>query len=186
MVVRTRPSGPSIFTHNSTMGCRGIPPMLRVLRCSRGYRSNMLGVQRPYPRMCSQPCHEPAGEHRRKCKSHPAPSDPFETRCNIDAHHQRDAIVCDDNITEVNADAKFDPLVLRHIGILFCHAALDAVGTSHGVDHAGELNESAIPGVLDDTSVMLSDFGIRKASFESFQLRQRAFFGGSELVVPVP
>jgi hypothetical protein len=55
-------------------------------------------------------------------------------------------------------------------------AALDVVGTSHGVDHAGELNESAVPGVLDDTSVMLSDFGIEKRLSESFQLRQRAFF----------
>jgi hypothetical protein len=101
--------------------------------------------------------------------------DPFETHCNIDTI-TKDIIVCDDNITEVNADAKFDPLVLRHIGILFCHAALDVVGTSHGVDHAGELNESAVPGVLDDTSVMLSDFGIEKRLSESFQLRQRAFF----------
>src|ERR1700731_2233577 len=49
-------------------------------------------------------------------------------------------------------------------------------GTSPGVDHAGELNESAVPGVLDDTSVMLSDFGIEKRLSESFQLRQRAFF----------
>jgi hypothetical protein len=101
--------------------------------------------------------------------------DPFETHCNIDTI-TKDIIVCDDNITEVNADAKFDPLVLRHIGISFCHAALDVVGTSHGVDHAGELNESAVPGVLDDTSVMLSDFGIEKRLSESFQSRQRAFF----------
>ena len=101
--------------------------------------------------------------------------DPFETHCNIDPI-TKDIIVCDDNITDVNADAKFDPLVLRHIGILFCHAALDFVGTSHGVDHAGELNESAVPGILDDASVMFSDFGIEKRLSESFQLRQRAFF----------
>ena len=81
--------------------------------------------------------------------------DPFETHCNIDPI-TKDIIVCYDNIPHVNADAKFDPLVLRHIGILFCHAALDFVGTSHGIDHAGELNESAVPGILDDTSVMLS------------------------------
>ena len=37
MVIRARPSGPSRFGHGSTMGCRSIPPMLRVLRCSRGY-----------------------------------------------------------------------------------------------------------------------------------------------------
>ena len=101
--------------------------------------------------------------------------DPFETHCNIDPI-TKDIIVFDDNITDVNADAKFDPLVLRHIDILFRHAALDFVGTSHGVDHAGELNESAVPGILDDASVMLSDFGIEKRLSKSFQLRQRAFF----------
>jgi uncharacterized metal-binding protein len=41
---------------------------------------------------------------------------------------------------------------------LFCHAAL------------------AVPGILDDASVMLSDFGIEKRPSERFQLRQRAFF----------
>ena len=101
--------------------------------------------------------------------------DPFETHCNIDPI-TKDIIICDDNITDMNADAKFDPFVLRHIGILFRHAALDFVGASHGVDHAGELNESAVPGILDDTSVMLSDFGIKKRLSKSFQLRQRAFF----------
>jgi hypothetical protein len=53
---------------------------------------------------------------------------------------------------------------------------LDFVGASHGVDHAGELNESAVPCILDDTSVMLSDFGIEKRLSESSQFRQCAFF----------
>jgi hypothetical protein len=101
--------------------------------------------------------------------------DPFETHCNIDAI-TKDIIVFDDNITDVNADAKFDPLVLRHIGILLCHAALDFVGTAYGVDHAGELNERAVPGILDDPSAMIGDFGIKKRLSKSFQLRQRAFF----------
>ena len=81
-----------------------------------------------------------------------------------------------DNITDVNADAKFDPLVPRHIGILFRHAALDFVGASDGIDHACELDASAVPGVLDDASAMISDFGIKKRLSKSFQLRQRAFF----------
>jgi hypothetical protein len=59
---------------------------------------------------------------------------------------------------------------------LFGNAALDFVGTSHGVDHAGELNENAVPGILDNASVMLGNFGIEKRLSESFQLRQRAFF----------
>ena len=88
----------------------------------------------------------------------------------------KDIVVFNDNITDVNADAKFDPLVLRYIGIVFGHAALDFVGTSDGINHAGKLNESAVAGILDDASVMLSDFGIEKRFSESFQLRQRAFF----------
>src|SRR5216684_6042865 len=101
--------------------------------------------------------------------------DPFETHRNIDPV-TKDIVFFDNNITDVNADAKFDPFVLRHIGILFCHAALDFVGTSYGVDHAGEFNESAVPGILDDASAMISDFGIKKRLSKSFQLRQRAFF----------
>jgi hypothetical protein len=101
--------------------------------------------------------------------------DPFETHCNIDPI-TKDIIVCDDNITDVNADAKFDPLVLRHIGVLFCHTALDFVGASDGIDHAGELDESAVPGVLYDASTMITDFGIKKRLSKSFQLRQRALF----------
>jgi hypothetical protein len=101
--------------------------------------------------------------------------DPFETHRNIHAV-TKDIIVLDDNITDVNADAKFDPLDLRYIDILLGHAALNFVGTSHGIDHAGELGNSAVPGILDDTSVMLSDFGIEKCSSKRFQSRQRAFF----------
>jgi hypothetical protein len=76
----------------------------------------------------------------------------------------------------VNADAKFDPLDLRYIDILFGHAALNFDGTSHGVDQAGELDESAVPGILDEAPAMISDFGIKKRPSKSFQLRQRAFF----------
>jgi len=52
---------------------------------------------------------------------------------------------------------------------------LNFVGTSDGVDHAGELGNSAVPGILDNTSVMLSDFGIENRSSKRFQSRQRAF-----------
>ena len=100
---------------------------------------------------------------------------PFETHCNIDPV-TKDIVVFDNNITDVNADAEFDLLVLRHVDILFGHAALNFVGTLDGVDHAGELGNSAVPGILDNTSVMLSDFGIEKRLSKSFQLRQRAFF----------
>src|SRR6476619_1651606 len=53
---------------------------------------------------------------------------PFETHRNIDPI-TKDIVLFDNNITDVNADAKFDQLILRHTGILFCNAALDFFGT---------------------------------------------------------
>src|SRR5260221_4622429 len=85
--------------------------------------------------------------------------DPFETHRNVDPV-TKDIVLFDNNITDVNADAEFDPLVLRHVDILLGHGALYFGGTSYRVDHAGELGNSAVPGILDDASVMLSDFGI--------------------------
>jgi len=80
------------------------------------------------------------------------------------------------DVTDVNADAKFDPLDLRHVDILFVHAALDFDGAAYGIYNAPELNESAVPGILDDASVMLSDFWIEDRLSDCLQLRQRAFF----------
>jgi hypothetical protein len=37
------------------------------------------------------------------------------------------------------------------------------------IDHSGELNESAVPGILDDASVMIGDFGIENGISKSFQ-----------------
>ena len=103
--------------------------------------------------------------------------DTFETHCNIDTF-TKDIIVFDDDITDVNANAKFDPLALRHIDILLGHGALNFDGAAYGIYDAPELNESAVPGILDDAPVMISDFGIKKRLSKSFQLRQRAFFVG--------
>jgi hypothetical protein len=58
---------------------------------------------------------------------------------------------------------------------MFGHAALNFGGTSYRVDHAGELSNSAVPGILDNTSVMLGDFGIENRSSKRFQSRQRGF-----------
>jgi len=76
----------------------------------------------------------------------------------------------------VNADAKFDPLDLRHIDILFGHAALNFDGATYGIYDAPELDESAVPGILDDAPAMITDLGIKKRLSKSFELGQRAFF----------
>src|SRR5258708_6004781 len=101
--------------------------------------------------------------------------DPFETHRNIDPI-TKDIIVFNDDIADVNADAKFDPFDLQHCDILFGHAALNLDSAAYGIYDAPELNESAVPGVLDDTPAMIGDFGVKKRLSKSLQLRQSAFF----------
>src|SRR5712671_4098758 len=101
--------------------------------------------------------------------------DTFETHGNIDTI-TKDIIVFDDDITDVNANAKFDPFALRHIDILFGHGALNFDCAAYGIYDAPELNESTVSGILDDAPAMITDFGIKNRFSKSFQLRQRAFF----------
>jgi hypothetical protein len=58
---------------------------------------------------------------------------------------------------------------------LFGHAALNFDGAAYGIYDAAELDESSVPGILDDAPAMISDFGIKKRLSKRFQLRQRAF-----------
>ena len=101
--------------------------------------------------------------------------DAFKTRCNIDPI-TKDIVVIDDNIADVNADAKLDPLDLRYIDIVFGHGTLNFDRAAYRIYDAAELDESAVPGILDDAPAMIRDFWIKKRLSKSFQLRQRAFF----------
>ena len=74
-----------------------------------------------------------------------------------------------------NADAKPDPLVLRHIGILFCYSALNFDGASHCIDGTGKFDQHTVASGLDDAAAMLGDCRVDKRFSESLELRQRAF-----------
>ena len=79
------------------------------------------------------------------------------------------------DVADMDADAKFDPLILRHVGILLGHAVLDFHAHAHCIYCAGELDQQAVAGSLDDASTMGSDGGINKGLSDSLQPRQRAF-----------
>jgi hypothetical protein len=87
-----------------------------------------------------------------------------------------DVVAIENDVTDVNADAKFDPLVLRHGGILLGHSALDFNGTTHRIDGAGKLDQHAVAGGFDDVAAMFGDGGIDERLPERLELRQRAFF----------
>ena len=48
----------------------------------------------------------------------------------------------------MDADAKFDPLILRHAGILLGHAALDFSRATDGINRAGKFTNMPSPVVL--------------------------------------
>jgi hypothetical protein len=79
----------------------------------------------------------------------------------------------------VDADAEFDPLMLRQGGVLLGHAALDHEGTARGVDGAGKLDQHAVTGGLDDAASMSGYRGVDQGFPGGLEPRQRAFLVGS-------
>src|SRR5271166_4087282 len=74
----------------------------------------------------------------------------------------------------MNADAELDAALRRQAGVAFDEAALHLDGAAHRVDHAAEFDEAAVPGALDDASVMGSYGGINQIAAQPAQPRQRA------------
>ena len=60
----------------------------------------------------------------------------------------------------MDADAEFDAPLGRQTGIALDHAVLHFDRAAHGVDHAAELDEAAVPSALDDAPMMGVDGGI--------------------------
>jgi hypothetical protein len=75
-----------------------------------------------------------------------------------------DVAAIDDDIADVYADTKLNPLLFRDIAIALNHAALDVHGTTHGIDSTAELGQQPVSRVLDDTAAMFGDLGIDKGA----------------------
>jgi hypothetical protein len=66
----------------------------------------------------------------------------------------------DDDVTEVDADAKFEAGYLRLVRIALCHGALHFDRAAHGVHDAGELEENAVARGLDQAASVLRDLRV--------------------------
>src|SRR5262249_9211640 len=85
----------------------------------------------------------------------------------------------DDHITEVDANAEDDALVLRRCRIVIRHLTLNHISASNRVDHAGELREYTIAGSFYDPATMFADFWIEPFAKMRFDTFVRAFLIGS-------
>jgi hypothetical protein len=69
-------------------------------------------------------------------------------------------VFIEDDVADVNADAKIDPEFRRHINILSSHLSLDFHPATRCIDGTGELNQHAIACGLDDAAAMGGNPGI--------------------------
>src|SRR6516225_1966023 len=83
----------------------------------------------------------------------------FEPRRDIDAV-AKDIAVLDDDIALVNADPKLDAPIRWQYGIALGHCRLHLSGRAERVDDAGELDQEAVAGGLDDAALMVGDLRI--------------------------
>ena len=97
--------------------------------------------------------------------------DALKARGDIDAVTHQVAVALLDHVAEMDADAKFDALVGRDPSVALDHRPLDFNGAVHRVDDTPELDNCAIAGALDDTSVVRADRGVDQIAAQSSKTR---------------
>ena len=97
---------------------------------------------------------------------------------NVDAV-AKDIVVIDDDIADMDTDPEFNPDILRDVGILRGHGALDFDRAAGGIDGAGEFHQHAVTGGLDDAASMRSDGGVDKRFSGRLEPGQGAFLVGT-------
>src|ERR1700731_2074773 len=88
-------------------------------------------------------------------------------------------IAIENDVADIDADAKFDALVRRNPGVTLGHATLDIDRTTDGVDHAHEFHEHSIARRFDDSAAMFGDLRIDEFLTVRLELAQRAFLVGA-------
>src|SRR6516164_4066217 len=89
-----------------------------------------------------------------------------------------DIVFLNDYVAKIDPDAEPDPALLRHVRLAVDHSPLDLYGASHGVDHARELGQQALTGILHDPTAVLLDLRINQLAQMRLQAFVRLFFIG--------
>ena len=84
---------------------------------------------------------------------------PFQARRDVDAVAEN-VVAVEDDISEVDADPIADAPVLGNVRLARGHCLLDCDRTLNRIDHAGELDQHAVAGGLDDAPPVRRDLGV--------------------------
>jgi hypothetical protein len=87
-----------------------------------------------------------------------------------------DVATIDDDVTEIDADAKADAPRLRNVPVAVEHGALDLGSAAHRVDDTAELHQQSVAGGLDDAAAMFGDLRVDEFPAMRLQPRKRALF----------
>jgi hypothetical protein len=90
----------------------------------------------------------------------------------------KDVAVLDDDVADIDADAKLDAAVRRQSGVAFGHHRLHLARAAQCVDDAGEFDQEAVTGGLDDAAMMGGDFRIDHLGAERLDATERPFLVG--------
>ena len=74
----------------------------------------------------------------------------------------KDVVTYADVVALVNANAKFDPPRLRHLGVAVRHGTLELYRAPQRVDHARKLHEQAIARRLNNAASIFDDLGVHQ------------------------
>ena len=100
-------------------------------------------------------------------------SDTFQAGGDVDTITENIAVL-DDDVADVDADAKFDARALGHVSVTFAHPALNGDRTAHGIDSTGKLDQYSIARRLYDAAGMLGNLGVQEFTAMHLKARKRA------------
>ena len=97
----------------------------------------------------------------------------FEPRGDVDPVAHQIAVALLDDVAEMDADAELDAALRRQAGVALDEAVLHLDRAAHGVDHAAELDEAAVPCALDDPPMVRRDGRIDQIAAQPPKARER-------------
>ena len=101
----------------------------------------------------------------------------FEPRRDVDPVAV-DVVVVDDDVAEIDADAELQPPLRLDVGVALGHPALHLDSKAHRVDDAGELDQHAVAGGLDDAAAVLGDLGVAQFGPDPLERGERPLLVG--------
>ena len=102
----------------------------------------------------------------------------FKPSGNVDAV-AKDVVVVDDDIADMDAEPEFNSHILRDVGVLRGHRALDLNRATGCIDGAGEFHKHAVTGRLDDAATVGSYSRVNKSFSGRLESGQCAFLVGT-------